>query len=67
MVDLSGEFGDAVDPTKESTQQGSGHCSKMQVTVSEIQLAHCCGALCSKRHKSQPGRVHCQAKTSKVF
>eukprot|EP00971_Amphidinium_carterae_P130814 2591492-Amphidinium_carterae.1 len=30
LVDLSVEYGDAVDPAKESTEQGSGHCSKMQ-------------------------------------
>ncbi|CAE7243625.1 B3GLCT [Symbiodinium necroappetens] len=29
IVDLSQEFGDMVDPSKESTKHGSGHCSKM--------------------------------------
>jgi len=30
VVDLSPEFGDAVNPAVESTEQGSGHCSKME-------------------------------------
>lgn len=29
IVDLSPEFGDAVDPKKESNKEGGGHCSKM--------------------------------------
>lgn len=30
FVDLTAEFGDAVDPAKESDSNGNGHCTKMQ-------------------------------------
>eukprot|EP00930_Biecheleria_cincta_P057647 TRINITY_DN43547_c0_g1_i1.p1 TRINITY_DN43547_c0_g1~~TRINITY_DN43547_c0_g1_i1.p1 ORF type:complete len:528 (-),score=94.15 TRINITY_DN43547_c0_g1_i1:49-1581(-) len=43
VVDLSKEFGDMVDPAKESTKSGSGHCSKMLAILRYLQ-----------RH--QPGR-----------
>ncbi|CAJ1411350.1 unnamed protein product [Effrenium voratum] len=33
VVDLSKEFGDMVDPSKESTKHGSGHCTKMQAIL----------------------------------
>jgi len=33
VIDLSGEFGDMVDPNRESTKQGSGHCSKMEAIL----------------------------------
>lgn len=33
VVDLSPEFGSLVDPEKESTKQGSGHCSKMEAII----------------------------------
>lgn len=33
VVDLSPEFGDLVDPQIESTNQGSGHCAKMQSII----------------------------------
>lgn len=33
VVDLSPEFGELVDPAKESTKDGSGHCSKMYAIV----------------------------------
>jgi len=33
VIDLSPEFGSLVDPAKESTKQGSGHCSKMQAIL----------------------------------
>ena len=33
MVDLSVEYGDMVDPLKESNKHGSGHCTKMQAIL----------------------------------
>lgn len=33
VVDLSPEFGSAVDPKIESTKQGSGHCAKMEALL----------------------------------
>lgn len=35
-VDLSVEFGDAVDPAREATSSGSGHCSKMQALLQHL-------------------------------
>lgn len=36
IVDLSKEFGDAVDPAKEATKEGSGHCSKMESLLKHL-------------------------------
>lgn len=36
VVDLSLEFGDLVDPAKESTEQGTGHCSKMMSILQHL-------------------------------
>ncbi|CAK9042170.1 unnamed protein product, partial [Durusdinium trenchii] len=33
IIDLSVDFGDMVDPKKESNKQGSGHCTKMQAIL----------------------------------
>jgi len=33
VIDLSPEFGSLVDPAKESTKQGSGHCAKMEAIL----------------------------------
>mmetsp|Transcript_47165 Transcript_47165/g.109049 ORF Transcript_47165/g.109049 Transcript_47165/m.109049 type:complete len:504 (+) Transcript_47165:43-1554(+) len=40
VVDLSPEFGDLVDPGKESTRQGSGHCSKMEAMLKYLARHH---------------------------
>lgn len=42
VVDLTPEFGEAVDPSRESTELGSGHCSKMQAILTYL-------------HKYRPG------------
>ena len=41
IIDLSLEFGDMVDPSKESNQQGSGHCTKMQAILRLSILGGC--------------------------
>eukprot|EP00435_Cladocopium_sp_Y103_P026219 s77_g6.t1 len=43
IIDLSLEFGDMVDPSKESNKQGSGHCTKMQAILRYL-------------HRSRPSR-----------
>eukprot|EP00929_Paragymnodinium_shiwhaense_P025376 TRINITY_DN15362_c0_g1_i3.p1 TRINITY_DN15362_c0_g1~~TRINITY_DN15362_c0_g1_i3.p1 ORF type:complete len:505 (-),score=84.30 TRINITY_DN15362_c0_g1_i3:19-1533(-) len=40
VINLTPEFGDMVDPAKESTSQGSGHCSKMEAILQYLSKHH---------------------------
>ena len=41
VIDLSLEFGEMVDPSKESNKHGSGHCTKMQAILRQVSDGEC--------------------------
>ena len=43
VIDLSLEFGEMVDPSKESNKYGSGHCTKMQAILRQVSDGECVG------------------------